>query len=495
MSFRSCTSSSRRAFALGALLVALACLAVELAGRPRTAFYGGRKLAEKFVRLEELERDGPLDVLVIGASHVDQGFDAGRFGAVAGVRAINLGVQGTDMYFQSILLRDLLLDGRTPKAVLWALRDEVLTRSNINRQYLDSVALRYATGPLAPWSFRLGRHLPQFQRRRLFDWLREASPGLRRLGWESSSGDERAALRAWLEPLDRFGRTELSTLTRQERQSPREREDRGEDEPGDAGGSRFMSQDYSIDLATAQAHVRETLRRLSERGIAVWFFFTPYFESVFARASKHTELVLTGANQPYYDWLNALAAEFDARVVDLRYCAEISGDARYFFDTRHLNAPGSAPLGELMGELYSGRRALPAAWSGAPGPAQVERMLGRFERSELPTFARGARIALERAHLVPGARGPSDALLRVVVTEAGAHRVSLFAPEPVVAGGLYARLGTGPYVRWNGGREPRRTAQVLTVTLAAGEHVLELHALDLERGLEWRELLIERTGD
>src|SRR5262249_39791306 len=177
-------------------------------------------------------------------------------------------------------------------------------------------------------------------------------------------------LRDWMEPLDQFGRTQLLTTRRQERVAPREREDAEDEEEAatPAGGTRFMSQDYSADLATAQAHIVETLRLLRARGVRVWRSLTPYYESVLARNSKYSEQVLTGANQDYFDWLTRLSRDFDAPLVDLHYCTEISGEPRYFFDTRHLNGPGSAPLGELMGELYSGKRALPPAWSGVPAP-------------------------------------------------------------------------------------------------------------------------------
>lgn len=498
MSFRSSTSSSRRALALGALTCALAWGAVEVAPLPRTAFYGGRKLAQKFVCLDELERSGPLEVLVIGPSYVDQGFDAGRFGAVADVRAINLGVPGTDMYFQSLLLRDVLLQGRLrenpPKAVLWGLRDEVLTRSNINRQYLDSAALRCATGPGGPWALRAAQYLPQFQRRRLLDWVRELSSSFRRLEWESATDARRAELRSWMEPLDAFGRTQLSALTRQEPQSARERED-GNDEDGPArGDTGFLGQNYSTDLDTARAHVRETLRRLHARGIAVWFFFTPYYESVLERSSKHAEQVLTGQFQEYHDWLNGLAAEFGATLVDLRYCAEISGEQRFFYDSRHLNTPGSEPLGALMGELYSGKRALPEAWQGPLPRAQVQHMLGRVERERVPELALGTAHGLDATLGVRRNGLLLDAYASLRIESAGRYRVTLSASEPTVSPALYVRLGGRHYTRWNPPAEPQRSAVVLQARLEAGEYLLELHSQTPRQALGWERLLVEPLG-
>lgn len=503
---RSSTSSFSRALILGATLFALAWGAVEAADLPRTSFYGGRALAEKFVRLEAMERAGPVEVLIVGPSYVDQGFDAGRFGAASGTRAFNMGVSGTDMYFQSILLRDMLLLERAPKAVLWALRDEVLTRSNINRQYLAAAAVRWATGPAGRWAFTLGQHLPQYHRRRAMDWLRECSPALRRMTWEAARGDERAALRAWMEPLDEFGRTELAARTRQERVAERDVVERDvperdvierndEDEAGTATGTvgttRFMSQDYSIDLATAKTHVLETLRLLRARGIAVWFFFTPYYESVIARHTKHAELVLTGQNEVYFAWLAGLCAESGAPLIDLRYCAEISGEPRYFFDTRHLNAPGAVPLGELLGELYSGRRPVPAAWSGAPAPAQLEFMLGRLERERAPLLALGQPHGLEAAYGVRRGGRLIDLYATFRIERAGTYRVALSDAEPTgKPAPLYVRFGGRHYTRWTPPADARRARVVLEQALEPGEYLLEIHSASADQALDWDQFLV-----
>jgi len=500
MSFRSCTSSFRRSLALGALACALAWGVVDSAGLPRVAFYGGRKLADKFAHLEALERDGPVDVLVIGPSYIDQGFDAERFGQVAGVRAYNFGVQGTDMYLQSILLRQMLLLGRTPKAVLWGLRDEVLTRSNIDRQYLGSSAVNYATGPGGSVAYSLARHLPQFQRRRMMDWARELSMGVRHWSWDTSRGEKRVELRDWMEPLDAFGRTQLMTLQRMQRVAAHEREDAGDDEedvaPAASGtGTRFMSQDYSTDIDAAKAHVAETLRLLRARGVKVWLFLTPYYELVLARNSKYSEQILTGANQAYFDWLAGLSAEFDAPLVDLHYCAEISGEPHYFFDTRHLNGPGAAPLGALMGELYAGKRPIPAAWSGVPAPAELEHMLGSFERERVPRLELGARHTLDRTLLVERGGVRLDAYAAFRVERAGTYRVLLSGAQTTPEPPLFVRLGGAHYARWNPPAEPKPVAGVLETRLEPGEHLLELHSANPKQALGWDELLVEEKRE
>ncbi len=501
MSFRSSTSSFRRSLLLGTLVCGLAWFAVEEVGLPRTAFYGGRKLAEKFVRLEALERIGPVDVFVIGPSHVDQGFDAGRFGAVTNTRAFNLGVMGTDMYFESVLLRDLLLratplQDRTPKAVLLALRDETLTRSNINRQYLASPALSYAHGPAGRWALALGPYLPQFQRRRILDWCHQFLLATRAAGARPAGGEQARA--EWQETLDEFGRTELSTLTRQrhapagEREDPDERDDSGGE--GDAGEGGFLAADYAVDLATAEAHVAETLRLLRARGIQVWLFFTPYYQDVFGRASKHARMVLTGQNAAYYTWVAKLAREFDLPVVDLRYCAEISGEPRFFYDTRHLNNPGSVPLAQLMGELFSGKRAVPALWSGAPAPAQFQAILGKREREHVPHLSVGERHALDAAQGVRREGQLLDAYASFGIERAGTYRVTLFRAEPSgAAPALYARFGGGDYGHWLPPPAARR-AVLLETALQPGEHLLELHSADAKRGIDWSQILVEPCG-
>jgi hypothetical protein len=500
MSYRSSTSSFRRSLVLGALLCALAWTAVEAADLPRTGFYAGRKVAEKFVRLAQLERQGPVDVFILGPSYVDQAFDAGHFGRVTGTRAFNMGVQGTDIYYQSILLRQMLLLERAPAAILWSMREDVATRSNINRQYVGSAAVAYATGPGGRWAYTLGQILPQFHRRRLMDWVRELSVPMRRFTWESARGDARASLRSWIEPLDEFGRTQLFATSRQGRRrdradgAEREAADDGaeEDTAAPPGSTRFMTQDFSIDIPTAKAHVVETLRLLRARGIAVWFFFTPYYESVLARSSKHSELLLTGANEHYYAWLRELSAEFEIPIVDLRYCAEITNDARFFFDSRHLNNDGAIPLAEIMGEIYSGKRPLPEVWNGVPSRAQYEYILGKVERERVPRLSLGQPHGLDAAHGVRHDGLLTDLYAVFRIERPARVRVALHDAEAAgAARPLYVRLGGPHYERWTPPDKPRRSVVVLETRLEPGEHLLELHSADTRQPIDWDQLLVE----
>jgi len=471
MSFRSCTSSFRKSLALGTALCGLAWGALELAPLPRTAFFGGRKLAEKFERLAPFERAGAVDVFVVGPSFVDQGFDGAAFGATTGKRAFNLGVAGTDLYLQSLLVRDVLLPGRRPEALIWSLREETLTRSNINRQYLQAPALRYADKPFGRWAFGLGQYLPQFQRRRALDWYQELC----------LPPDE---------PLDEWGRTQLAALTRQERRESQA------DEGDEEGGRRaFLAEDYAVELEPARAHVRETLRRAREQGSAVWLLFTPYHRTVFLRRSAYAEELLTGVNAEYIGWVEALAAELDLTLVDLRYCAEISDKDEYFFDARHLNGPGAAALGELLGKLYSGERPLPAAWKGVSGRAAREAILGRVERDQVPVLALEERHALGQALCVRHEGRLSDTYAAFRVERAGAYEVRLVDDGPRARSGTYfVRLGEGNYQVLHAPAEAPRVARVLTAELAVGEHVFEMHTRSGE-AIDWAAFEVRPAGE
>jgi len=484
MSFRSSTSSFRRSLALGCALFAAVWAALELARFPRTAFWGGRKLAQKVVALEAFERTGPVDVFVVGPSFVDQGFDAARFTAVTGKRCFNLGVSGTDMYFQSLLVRELVLPGRTPEAVLWGLRDEVLSRSNINRQYLAAPALAWARGPLGRFGPVLGQYLPHYHRRRITDWWGELFP----------AADE--------EVVDAQGRTVLATATRQERQA--EREDAGDagadgatgNEPADdrreeeATGGGFLAEDYAIELAPAEEHVEATLRSLRDAGIRGWFLLTPYYRAVFARHSKYAQALLLGGQADYSAWLERLGRELELPVLDLHYCQEISDHEPYFFDSRHLNGAGSEALGELLGKLYSGARPTPEAWLGTPSRAQRAAIFGHAPPATAPTLPTGVPQPLAAAlGFGPGGK-LLDAYARFAIERAGTYELVLIDRESRAHSGAYfVRLGPEPYRQVVPPGVPESRSSFGAFELEAGEQIFELHSRT-GAPIDWDEVLV-----
>lgn len=459
MSFRSSTSSSRRSLALGSLLIAGLWALIDASTLPRTAYHGGETLARKWRKLEALERTGPVDVFVIGASHVDRGFDAASFGEASGKRAFNLGVAGTDLYFQSLLVRALLQSGRRPEAIIWCFLDTVQWNTSINLQYLAAPAMagargeRRALGALEP-------HLPQFQRLRLRDWYAELA------GAAANSVDDHGLLQ----------------------DSPKAAPGDGSDHEDPRDAPRMsVGRDYGLDAGAVRAHVRETIALATDAGTRVWLVFTPYRESVFARESPRIRLLLAGGQDGFFDWRRELARELGLSILDLRLWPEISDDARLFGDETHLNNEGARRLGQLCAEFYSGRRPLPEPGRGGPPALELERAFGHAP-PEVPQLLLHARHPLAALQPSAGDAHGSDFYASFEIAERGRYRLELDAPDGRARGGVCAlRVGPGWFRVLKTGAAASTEWQ-----LDAGRHVFELHGLGPD-ALPWSELALVRA--
>ncbi len=477
MPLRSSLARFRSSLALGAVLLLGAWGWVESAALPRTAYFGGRRLAEKWVRLEQFEREGPVEVLLVGASQFDQGIDARRFTEVAGQRAFNLGIAGTDTYFQSVLLRQILATGRRPRTVIWALFDTTLRSSDINRQYLGAPSLAFLDGLGGVRAFELAMHLPQFHRRRVLDWARELA------GTQP-------------EPVDAHGRAWLATEVHPLGQYPDEsgeRPERGSEGLEDLEEAFVPAPAPSppeVGLPEARAHVEATLRLLQQAEVEVWLVFTPMMQFVLQRDSPHAWRLLTRSRQGHSEWIEALAREHGFELLDLHACAGISERSELFYDHTHLNGAGSLRLGELLGELHSGRRPIPEDWRGLPSRAHHLAILGHEPPAVPARIELGQRLRLsEHPELFPRAQR-TELYASVVIPEAGDYRLVLAGGDDgAAAGGVYARVGAGLHRFWR----PTGRRRNVVWSLPAGEQRIEL--LALEGALGWDELVLERAGE
>jgi hypothetical protein len=149
-----------------------------------------------------------------------------------------------------------------------------------------------------------------------------------------------------------------------------------------------------------------------------------------------------------------------------------------------------------MGALYSGKRTLPAAWTGAPAPAQYEVMLGKSEPLVSPPLALGVRHALDDARFARHAGRLLDVVVPFSIERAGIHRVTLRAShERAAAAPLYVRFGGRHYSRWTPPAEVSASAAVLEAELEPGEHLLELHSADPKHPIDWDTLEVERVSE
>ncbi len=449
MSFRSSTSSFRRSLVLGAALGALFAFAVDRAPWPSTAYFGGPRLAEKHERIEALLRKGTVPVMTVGASYLDQGFDARHFTELTGVTACNMAVAGTDNYQQALYVRHVLVPLYAPELIFWSVGgDGVRGHTAINQQYLDSEAMRRALWPAGHLLVDLEHRLPHAKKRRLIDWFVERDTGR----------DP--------DTVDEYGLTVTSTDQR----------------PARGPKARGRRMDYESEVTEDEARVvfEDTLRYCKEQGVRVVMVRPPYLAGTYGRDSLYVEKALTGQYAPYYEWWNETLARYDVPVLNVRYC-EISENPRMFFDSKHLNSLGAVPMAEILADYYRTGE-IPERWRGILSRAEIEAALGTYDAALLPTLEveRPVRVTDLLGAELEGL-GLASVRARVVIEEAGDYGIALSERKARAKGSYFVRIGEGRYHIWElpatQGRAARRTVSTPTAfRLEPGEYVVELHA-------------------
>ena len=449
------------------MLVGLGHLALDLAPVEPVPYWGGAQLARKLGALRALDRAEGVEVIAVGSSFVDTGFSARRHTELTGDTAFNLGLGGSDMVLQARLIRDVLIPEFEPETIVWGLGDSLRNLRASNHQMLSSPGIRHLAdwhAPLVPLERRLAHH----QRRRAGEWLALLTNG-------DPDGDEE----------NRFGDTSKEFRAdaggAETRRVP-EFEDGPDEEPANADAQRSsgrrrgprMRRDHSVTLAEAEALFVETLDLARARGVEVRLYVAPYFATTFRPAATATRRMVD--NGPFHDWLCRVFEERGLRLANLRHCAEISGEPRYFYDTTHLNRWGSPVLTTLLAQLFHPEGRIPERWSDLPSAAQVEAVFGAVDAGSAPVIETGTPVELST--LLRGSGAADGAHARVRIPRAGTYRLVLLDGE-AGDGAFAARLGRGGF--------RALTENPAEFTLEAGMHRLELYALG-KQPLPWRAL-------
>lgn len=329
---------------LGTLLVGLACTAVECAAVESTAYFGGSSLASKYERARRLAGDGPVRVFALGPSHVDNGFDAELFTERTGQRAFNFAVAGTDLHFQALFARNILIPLFRPTTIFWGVLDRLNTGNPINDQYLDAPVLARAAGPLGARIVAFEHILPHWKKRRLAQW------------YERCFGTQEAAS----EP---FGQTRESGVWDQV--------------PGERSGKALEREEaraQGLDVPTpdpdaTRAAVEEALRFAREQGVQVYVFLAPYDPANFELGAGYSVGRVTDRFKEYEQWLLDVLARHGATLINLRYCAGITDADDCFFQPRHLNQQGARRMTEILARIFLGAPVAPE-WRGIPSSAE-----------------------------------------------------------------------------------------------------------------------------
>ncbi len=325
----------RTSLALGFGLLALAQLGLSFSGLEAVGYFGGWRLAKKFELARAL---GPVEILALGASHADTGFDAELVTRASGRVACNFGVGSTDLYVQSLLFSEVLLPLFEPRTVVWALADKPFLTLPQSLQYRAAPVLARARLPGGHRLVAIESGLAHEKKRRLGAWLDV-------LGGRSES------------VLDRYGQTELAeTMT----SAPG---------AGGAGGAGVTEEaEPAPSLAEREALVAEAYRAFEQaleaaraRGIRVLGVLMPHHASAFARGSGYRARAALPQFEAFRQRTAQLLEAHGGVFVNLRFAPGLSEDDALFSDYQHLNAAGAARLAERLLPLLEGAE-VPAEW-------------------------------------------------------------------------------------------------------------------------------------
>lgn len=319
---------------LGAGLLGLAQLALAFSGVESVRYFGGWRLAKKFEVARAL---GPLEILALGPSHVDTGFDAELLTRQTGLLACNFGVGSTDLYVQSVLLRDVLIPLLEPRTILWGLLDKPFLTLPQSLQYRDAPVLARAGLPFAHRVVDLESRLAYEKKRRLGEWLDV-------FGARAES------------VIDRHGQTELTDSL-----ADPARAAAGDGAAEEAEPAPALAEREALAEEAYQAF-EQALEAARASGIRVFGVLMPHHASAFARGSGYRARAFlpqfAGFRQRTVRILEAHGATF----VNLRFCAGLSEDDTLFSDYQHLNARGAAAFSALLVPLVRGQP-VPGEWT------------------------------------------------------------------------------------------------------------------------------------
>jgi hypothetical protein len=96
---------------------------------------------------------------------------------------------------------------------------------------------------------------------------------------------------------------------------------------------------------------------------------TPYHESVFAHSNYKRDME-RGRYDLFRQRLTAIVREHGVTLVNLRSCADVSPEAGFFFEAKHLNEKGAAATTEILARIYQGEP-VPESWSTLPSKAEL----------------------------------------------------------------------------------------------------------------------------
>lgn len=321
----SSTSSFSRVATVFALALGVFQLLLAAIGTP-SEFFHSELTAWQYEKARRLDRESGIDLIAMGNSQINVGFDAALFREWSGLESFNFALDGADVIAQATYLREIVVPSFRPTRVLWGISPRDLNANPDYREHtnhdriLEGIALRTAALPQGWRVIPLVKDLLPFHRRSWTDWCA--------FFWHRIGGGRR--------PLDDRGF--------------RARTGHYQPEPFRQASSGFYYE--AIFSPEWLATLEETFEELRERGVDLRVVTAPVHHNTLGmfdpvkldQAIRHIGVIADHEGIPYRNWMEH--AEF--------------ADAALYHDAIHLNTRGAERFTRMLAEEFSG----------SPGPTR-----------------------------------------------------------------------------------------------------------------------------
>ncbi|MCA8944437.1 MAG: hypothetical protein KDB80_17880 [Planctomycetes bacterium] len=348
----------RLSLIVGAAILVAAHIALANAECAPIGYFASDMFAERYRGLRDRNAERPVELIAIGSSHVTNGFDAERFAELSGIRAYNFGIPSSDVHFQALVLRDLLIPRFRPKYVLWEVDEQIQSAFESNVVRIESQALRRAALPFGAWLVAGESLLLQHQRRSVPEWIETIDVP------RDFTYDEYGFLYG-------YGRLDLKNAGEKRERRPRgaPRQSRWKrwfqqrslamqlPDPYDSEERYVESEPFPEE--TVLAAIASALDTAAEYGVEVRAFTTPFHRTRYRKRKGFGPQM-----REYYAWLGAQFEAHGVEYANYRFTPGISDDGSLFADDVHLNGDGADLLTPLIYEhLFAPNAKVPDEYS------------------------------------------------------------------------------------------------------------------------------------
>lgn len=341
------TRKFRWSIGLGSTLVVLVHYVFAQFECAPNSYFASDMFAERYRGMAKYHAEKPIDAIAIGNSHTTNAVDVTLLEELSGIRCYNFGIPSSDIHFQALVLRDILIPHYKPKYVLWEIDDRIHSVFHANTDRIESPAVKRAAWPGGSSLVALESKLLHYQRRSITEWI-ETVDVPRNYLYDPGGF------------LAGFGRIDLKVAGERRQRRP----------PGMPRQSKLQKwfEKHSLAQQVPRRKRREVVKRFldespytteqamkaidgamataKEHGTVIKMFSTPFFFYYY-----NTPRAPAKKMRAYRKWLRKRFEQYGVEYLNMRFSRELSQDQDKFADLVHMNGEGAKEFTRLLYEF------------------------------------------------------------------------------------------------------------------------------------------------